>query len=58
MYYFIDLIDSNGKTQRHILRKLFGDAIMSFPLTDDNPHAIEYREWIAQGNTPQEWTGE
>ena len=56
MFYFID-IESYGQTQRHIIQRLEDGSGLSFPLTDDNPNTVAYLAWLAEGNTPEEWTG-
>ena len=55
MFYFIDVETFVG-TQRHILQPLDDGGVRSFPLTDDNPHMVEYLAWLAEGNTPEEWS--
>ncbi len=56
MFYYLD-IESFGQVQRHILQPLADDAVMSFPLTDDNPNKPAYDAWVAEGNTATEWEG-
>lgn len=56
MYYFIDKTDLiTGQFQRHIVIWQSGDGITVWPLTDDNPNKPAYDEWVAAGNTPEEW---
>ena len=57
MFYYLDTTDMNGNTQRHIMQQLDDGGVMSFPLTDDNPNTVAYLAWVAEGNTPLEWTG-
>jgi hypothetical protein len=57
MFYFYDIQTSSG-TQRHILQPLSDGAVMSFPLTDDNPNKVAYDAWVAEGNTATEWSPE
>jgi hypothetical protein len=57
MFYYLD-IESFGKVQRHILQPLSDGAVMSFPLTDDNPNKVAYDAWVAEGNTATEWQPE
>ena len=57
MYYYLDLDGLNG-TQRHILQPLSDGAVLSFPLTDDNPNKSAYDAWVAEGNTAEEWQPE
>ena len=54
MFYYLD-IESFGQVQRHILQSLADGAVISFPLTDDNPNKPAYDAWVAQGNTATEW---
>jgi len=54
MFYYLDIDGLNG-TQRHILQPLSDGAVMSFPLTDDNPNKPAYDAWVAEGNTATEW---
>ena len=57
MFYFFDATDMNGSTERHIIKPLDDGAVISFPLTDDNPNMVAYLAWVAEGNTAEEWTG-
>ena len=57
MFYYLDLIDYKGSTQRHIMHPIDDGGIRSFPLTDDNPNTAGYLAWVAEGNTAEEWTG-
>lgn len=56
MFYYIDITDYMGNTQRHIMQPLQDNGVCSFPLTDDNPNKPAYDEWVIEGNTPEEWT--
>ena len=55
MFYYLD-IELLGLVQRHILQILSDGAVMSFPLTDDNPNKAAYDAWVAEGNTAEEWS--
>ena len=55
MFYYLD-IEILGMVQRHILQTLSDGAVMSFPLTDDNPNKPAYDAWVAEGNTAEEWS--
>lgn len=57
MFYYLD-IELFDKVQRHILHPLADGAVMSFPLTDDNPNKPAYDAWVAEGNTATEWQPE
>ena len=57
MYYFFDVTDINDDTQRHIMKRLDNDIVLSFPMTDDNPNMVLYLAWVAEGNEAEEWTG-
>ena len=57
MFYYLD-IETYGVVQRHILQPLSDGAVMSFPLTDDNPNKPAYDAWVAEGNTATEWSPE
>lgn len=58
MYYFFDITDYNGVTQRHIMQKLDDGGVRSFPLTPDNPNTAVYEAWLAEGNEPETWEPE
>ena len=56
MYFYVDITPPfGGITQRHILTFLPDGGVQSWPLTDDNPNKPAYDEWLAAGNTPEEW---
>ena len=55
MFYYIDITDYDGSTQRHIMQPLDDGGVRSFPLTDDNPNTAAYLAWVAEGNTAEEW---
>ena len=57
MFYYFDITDYMGNTQRHIMQRLDDGGVRSFPLTDDNPNTEAYLAWVAEGNTAEEWTG-
>lgn len=57
MFYYLDMTDYRGNTQRHIMQRLDDGGMRSFPLTDDNPNTAKYLAWVAEGNTAEEWTG-
>ena len=57
MFYYLD-IESFGQVQRHILQSLADGAVISFPLTDDNPNKAAYDAWVAEGNTAEEWSSD
>ena len=56
MFYYSDIPTMMGEVQRHILQPLADGGVMSFPLTDDNPNKPAYDAWVAEGNTPEEWS--
>ena len=56
MFYYLDITDMNSSTQRHIMQPLEDGSVRSFPLTPDNPNTAVYKAWLAEGNTPEEWT--
>ena len=58
MFYYFDIETMSGNTQRHIMQPLDDGGVRSFPLTDDNPNTTAYLEWVALGNTPEEWNPE
>jgi hypothetical protein len=55
MFYYIDITDYSGNTERHIMQPLEDGGVRSFPLTDDNPNTVAYLAWVAEGNTAEEW---
>jgi len=57
MFYYLDLTDYTGNTERHIMQPLNDGGVRSFPLTDDNPNTAAYLAWVAEGNTAEEWKG-
>lgn len=57
MFYYFDITDYIGNTQRHIMQRLEDGGVRSFPLTDDNPNTEAYLAWVAEGNEAEEWTG-
>ena len=58
MYFYIDVVEPMSKElMRFIMTNVNGDSYTSFPLTDDNPNTAAYLAWVAEGNTPLEWTG-
>jgi hypothetical protein len=57
MFYYLDITDYMGNTQRHIMQTLGDGGVRSFPLTDDNPNMVAYLAWVAEGNTAEEWEG-
>jgi hypothetical protein len=57
MFYYVDMTDYMGNTQRHIMQRLDDGGVRSFPLTDDNPNTTAYLAWVAEGNTAEEWEG-
>ena len=58
MFYYLDLTNPiTDEVQRHIMQRLDDGGVRSFPLTDDNPNTEAYLAWVAEGNTPEEWTG-
>jgi len=58
MFYYFDVTDMSGDTQRHIMQLQDDGSVMSFPLTDDNPNTPAYLAWVAEGNTAEEWNPE
>ena len=58
MFYYLDITDYMGNTQRHIMQPLDDGGVKSFPLTDDNPNTAAYLAWVAEGNTAEEWNPE
>jgi hypothetical protein len=58
MFYYHDITDYTGNTQRHIMQPLENGGVRSFPLTDDNPNTAAYLAWVAEGNTAEEWNPE
>ena len=56
MFYYSDIPTIMGEVQRHIMKRLHDGGFMSFPLTDDNPNKAAYDVWVAEGNTPEEWS--
>ncbi len=56
MFYYLDITDINNNTQRHIMQPLEDGGVRSFPLTNDNPNTAAYEAWVAEGNTPEEWS--
>lgn len=56
MYYFIDVDNKNETTERHIIIINNDGSQSSFLGTGDTPHALVYRQWLAEGNEPEEWT--
>ena len=58
MFYYLDMTDYRGNTQRNIMQPLDDGGVRSFMLTDDNPNTAAYLAWVAEGNTAEEWVGE
>jgi hypothetical protein len=57
MYYYLDTTFM-GQTQRIIIKRIGENALLQFPLTDDNPNKPAYDAWVAEGNTAEEWSPE
>ena len=55
MFYYIDITNYGGSTERHIMQPLEDGGVRSFPLTDDNPNTAAYLAWVAEGNEATEW---
>jgi len=56
-YFYLDITNAIAQeAERHIIEPLDGDAYRSWPLTDDNPNKPALDEWLAEGNTLEEWT--
>ena len=55
MFYYLDIETMNG-SQRHIFQPLADGGVRSFPFTEDNPNKTAYDEWVAEGNTAEEWS--
>jgi hypothetical protein len=59
MFYYLDLTNPmTDEVQRHIMQRLDGGGVRSFPLTDDNPNTATYLAWVAEGNEATEWNPE
>ena len=57
MFYYLDVpVIMTNEVQRHIMQRLDDGGVRSFPLTDDNPNTAGYLEWVALGNTAEEWS--
>lgn len=58
MFYYLDITNFYGNTQRHIMQRINDGGVRSFPLTDDNPNMAAYLAWVAEGNEATEWNSE
>jgi hypothetical protein len=58
MFYYLDMTDYRGNTQRNIMQPLEDGGVRSFPLADDNPNMVAYLAWVAEGNIAEEWSPE
>lgn len=54
-YFYLDIEQMFGGTERHILTRLPDGGVQSWPLTDDNPNKPAYDAWLEAGNTPESW---
>jgi hypothetical protein len=51
-YYLYSTINFIGESTEILIRS---DGAQ-IPFSENNPDYIEYLEWLALGNTPEEWT--
>ena len=48
------LVTNPFTDENDIINKIDGNRIMSIPMVDGNSDYEEYKEWVAEGNTPEE----
>lgn len=56
MYFIFDM-PVGDSTVRHIVQRR-NDGVLMFRFGDDEGLDKMYLDWVAEGNEPEEWTGE
>lgn len=56
--YFIFNVETTIGTECHVMMCPPDGGIVTFPTTADTANNTAFNEWVAEGNEPEEWTGE
>ena len=57
-YQLFHRVGIDNQTDTLVVKLNDDGSRLSFVLNDENPNMIAYQEWLAEGNEPEEWTGE